>query len=191
MSRYITTKADFTLRRKHKKGSGATIYENDYTTINPMPNALKGEYVIGDSNFVFTSRLGINGQKKHVRGKFLPNPMGENSAWTMDTIIDSGITEETRIRLKPNYTSIRDFACYGSAIKLVQGTINGVITDFPAEMYLSDEVMNVYNGESGSGYGFDDGQSLAFSGNILYNEYDIDITSINIQPESVYNPLRY
>ena len=146
MSRYITTKADFTLRRKHKKGSGATIYENDYTTINPMPNALKGEYVIGDSNFVFTSRLGINGQKKHVRGKFLPNPMGENSAWTMDTIIDSGITEETRIRLKPNYTSIRDFACYGSAIKLVQGTINGVITDFPAEMYLSDEEMKIYDG---------------------------------------------
>lgn len=191
MSRYITTKADFTLRRKHKKGSGATIYENDYTTINPMPNALKGEYVIGDSNFVFTSRLGINGQKKHVRGKFLPNPMGENSAWTMDTIIDSGITEETRIRLKPNYTSIRDFACYGSAIKLVQGTINGVITDFPAEMYLSDEIMNVYNGESGAGYGFDDGQPLAFSESILYNEYDIDVTSINIQPESVYNPLRY
>jgi len=42
MSRYITTKADFTLRRKHKKYSGTTIYENDYTTINPMPNALKG-----------------------------------------------------------------------------------------------------------------------------------------------------
>ena len=56
MGRYITTKADFTLRRKHKKGpSGTTIYENDYATINPMPNALKGEYVIGDSNFVFTS----------------------------------------------------------------------------------------------------------------------------------------
>ena len=104
MSRYITTKADFTLRRKHKTYSGATIYENDYTTINPMPNALKGEYVIGDSNFVFTSRLGINGQKKHVRGKFVPNPSGstdEKGAWTIDTIIDSGITEETRIRLKP------------------------------------------------------------------------------------------
>lgn len=191
MSRYITTKADFTLRRKHKKGSGTTIYENDYTTINPMPNALKGEYVIGDSNFVFTSRLGINGQKKHVRGKFLPNPMGENSAWTMDTIIDSGITEETRIRLKPNYTSIRDFACYGSAVKLVQGTINGVITDFPAEMYLSNEQLEVYKGESGAGYGFDREQGPAFTENILYNEYDIDITSINIQAESVYNPLRY
>jgi len=189
MSRYITTKADFTLRRKHKKGSGTTIYENDYTTINPMPNALKGEYVIGDSNFVFTSRLGINGQKKHVRGKFVPNPMGEESAWTIDTIIDSGITEETRVRLKPNYTSIRDFACYGSAVKLIQGTVNGVITDFPAEMYLSSDKLTLYSADAG--YSFDDEKSVAATENILYNEYGIDITSKGIQAESVINPLRY
>lgn len=192
MGRYITTKTDFTLRRKHKTGSGATIYENNYTTINPMPNALKGEYVIGDSNFVFTSRLGINAQKKHVRGKFVINPSGstdERGAWTIDTMIDSGITEETRIRLKPNYSSIRDFACYGSAVKLVQGTVNGVITDFPAEMWLSDEDLKVYQGDAG--YSFDETNPTAFTEKILYNEYNIDITSVNIRPESVYNPLRF
>ena len=192
MGRYITTKADFTLRRKHKKGSGSTIYENDYTTINPMPNALKGEYVIGDSNFVFTSRLGINGQKKHVRGKFVPNPIGEDSAWTIDTIIDSGITNETKIRLKPNYNSIRDFACYGSAVKLVQGTINGVIRDFPAEMYLSDETITFYNPEENyAGYSFDADNGGAETFNRLYNEYQIDITTQSIKPESVTNQLRF
>lgn len=191
MPRYITTKANFTLRRKHKKGSGATIYENDYTTINPMPNALKGEYVIGDSNFVFSSRLGINAQKKHVRGKFVPNPMGENSAWTIDTIIDSGITNESKVRLKPNYTSIRDFACYGSAVKLIQGTLNGIITDFPAEMYLSNTEITLYEGESGAGYGFNEELPVAITGNILYNEYGIDISTLNVKPESVQNPLRY
>lgn len=206
MSRYITTKADFTLRRKHKTYSGATIYENDYTTINPMPNALKGEYVIGDSNFVFTSRLGINGQKKHVRGKFVPNPSGstdEKGAWTIDTIIDSGITEETRIRLKPNYTSIRDFACYGSAVKLIQGTINGVITDFPAEMWFSKEeaglnlhTLTLYDGNSGAGYSFNEldnegVRKTRTSYPILYNEYGIDITTENLNGTSVYNPLRY
>ena len=194
MSRYITTKADFTLRRKHKKRGETTIYENDYTTINPLPNALKGEYVIGDSNFVFTSSLGINAQNKHVRGKFVPNPSGstdERGAWTMDTIIDSGITEETRIRLKPDYSSLRDFACYGSAVKLIQGTVNGVITDFPAEMYLSDETATIYKAENGVGYSFDSEEESAMTGYILYNEYDIDITTTNVQPESVYNPLRY
>ena len=192
MGRFITTKANFTLRRKHKKGSNATIYENDYTTINPMPNALKGDYVIGDSNFVFTSRLGINGQKKHVRGKFIPNPMGEESAWTIDTIIDSGITDETKIRLKPNYTSIRDFACYGSAVKLVQGTVNGVINDFPAEMWLSDELINVYEPSEGkAGYSFNSDNELYMSGCMLYNEYGIDISTVNVMAEKVYNPLRY
>jgi len=254
MSRYITTKADFTLRRKHKKYSGATIYENDYTTINPMPNALKGEYVIGDSNFVFTSRLGINGQKKHVRGKFVPNPRfvpnpsgstDENGAWTIDTIIDSGITEETRIRLKPNYTSIRDFACYGSAVKLIQGTINGVITDFPAELWFSDDKVKFYApDENKAGYSTNDANAdyykldgneyvkletqekidemyndlsdtaitletvtkipetitsdspkyikkVTIFGSLLYNEYGIDITTENLQENSVYNPLRY
>lgn len=202
MGRYITTKADFTLRRKHKKYSGATIYENDYTTINPMPNALKGEYVIGDSNFVFTSRLGINGQKKHVRGKFVPNPSGsplENSAWTLDTIIDSAITNETKIRLKPNYTSIKDFACYGSAVKLIQGTINGVITDFPAELYFSPndqikfyEAFTVNIGdEVRTAYTFNDERPLVSTEYVLYNEYGIDISSKSIQASAVYNPLRY
>ena len=196
MGRYITTKADFTLRRKHKKGpSGTTIYENDYTTINPMPNALKGEYVIGDSNFIFTSRLGINAQKKHVRGKFIPPVSGsveDKIAWTIENMPDSGITNETKIRLKPNYTSIKDFACYGSAVKLVQGTVNGVITDFPAEMYLSNEQITFYAPDSGcAGYSFNEENAFAYSGNILYNEYAIDITTANIRPETVYNPLRY
>ena len=191
MSRFITTKADFTLRRKHKKGSGATIYENDYTTINPMPNALRGEYVIGDSNFKFTSRLGLNTQKKHTRGKFIPNPSGDTSGWTLDTIIDSGITDETRIRLKPDYTSIRDFACYGSAVKLIQGTVNGVITDFPAELYLSKEDITFYIGDDGVGYSTNEMNPVGISGKSVYNEYGIDIITKNVRPESVYNQLRY
>lgn len=195
MSRYITTKANFTLRRKHKQGSGATIYENDYTTINPLPNALKGEYVIGDSNFVFTSRLGLNMQRKHTRGKFIPNPSGvtdERGAWTIETIVDSGITEETRIRLKPNYSSIRDFACYGSAVKLVQGTVNGVITDFPAELYFSDEDISFYGpDENKGGYSFNEENSGDTTGKLMYNEYGIDMIAKSIQEASVYNPLRY
>lgn len=196
MSRYITTKADFTLRRKHKTGSGYTIYENDYTTINPLPNAGKGEYVIGDSNFVFTTRLGINSQKKHVRGKFVQNPIGESNAWTIDTMIDSSITQETKIRLRPDYTNIRDFACYGSAVKLVQGTVNGVITDFPAEMYLGfpddehTDTFELYAAEAGYAL-VDDYHQPVSSCTRLYNEYGIDIIDTNIQAESVENQLRY
>ena len=198
MSRFITTKADFTLRRKHKQGSGATVYEHDYTTITPMPNAFKKEYVIGDSNFKFTTRLGINGQKKHTRGKYVPNPTDselENGAWTLDTIVDSAITDETKVRLKPNYTSIRDFACYGSAVKLIQGTVNGVITDFPAELYFApNEKIRFYEafvaGDK-TGYTFDDEKPLASEEYLIYNEYGIDITSKSLQETSVYNPLRY
>ena len=203
MGRFITTKADFTLRRKHKKGSGATIYENDYTTINPMPNALKGEYVIGDSNFVFTSRLGLNAQKKHSRGKFIPNPSNvtaDKGAWTLDNIIDSGISEDTRIRLKPNYTSLKDFALYGSAVKLIQGTVNGIIMDFPAELWFSKDEINIYPSNNGVGYSFNEWDEandevwdtgVTSTEKLLFNEYGIDILSKNLQPDSVYNPLRF
>lgn len=202
MSRFIKTKADFTLRRKHKTGSGATIYETDYTTINPMPNALKGEYVIGDSNFVFTSRLGLNSQKKHVRGKFVPNPAGatdEHGAWTIDTMPDSAITDETKIRLKPNYSSIKDFACYGSAVKLVQGAVNGVITDFPAEMWFSGEEIKFYEPNNGVGLTFNEcdeegnlkTSAQTYTQKLLYNEYGIDILSDKQQISDIYNPLRF
>ena len=191
MARFITTKADFTLRRKHKTASGMTVYENDYTTINPMPNAFKNEYVIGDSNFKFTTRYGINGQRKHTRGRFIPNPTGEASAWTMDTLINSAITPETKIKLKPNYTSIRDFACYGSAEKLIQGTINGVIADFPAEMYFSEDKLALYKGDVDGTYSFDNTKELAATENIIYNEYNIDIISTNVREEDAYNPMRF
>lgn len=196
MSRFITTKADFTLRRRHKKGSGATVYENDYTTISPMPDAFNKEYVIGDSNFKFTTRLGLNGQMKHSRGKFLPPPSGDTvCGWTLDNIIDSGITEESRIRLKPDYNALDDFALYGSAVKLVQGTVNGVITEFPAEMWFASGAtslitINIYKG-SEAGYSFNEENPLATSGYVLYNEYGIDMISKNVQPENVTNPLRY
>ena len=191
MARFITTKADFTLRRKHKTASGMTVYENDYTTINPMPNAFKNEYVIGDSNFKFTTRYGINGQRKHTRGRFIPNPTGEASAWTMDTLINSAITPETKIKLKPNYTSIRDFACYGSAEKLIQGTINGVIADFPAEMYFSEDKLAFYKGDVDGTYSFDNTKELSATENIIYNEYNIDIISTNVREEDAYNPMRF
>lgn len=191
MARFITTKADFTLRRKHKTASGMTVYENDYTTINPMPNAFKNEYVIGDSNFKFTTRYGVNGQRKHTRGRFIPNPSGEASAWTMDTLINSAITPETKIKLKPNYTSIRDFVCYGSAEKLIQGTINGVIADFPAELYFSEDKLALYKGDVDGTYSFDNTKELAATENIIYNEYNIDIISTNVREEDAYNPMRF
>ena len=115
-------------------------------------------------------------------------------------MIDSGITDETKIRLKPNYTSIKDFACYGSANKLVQGTINGVITDFPAEIWFSNSELSeirFYESNTGAGYSFNDWDE---DGNpkepvsidkIVYNEYGIDIMTKNIQESSVYNPLRF
>ena len=183
------TKADYTiLRKRHQNASNGDIFENDYMTISPMDTIFSEDQDIisSDSNFKFSYRINNNLQKKHAKSGWIKTPDGSEE-WTIDDAISGGsISDESKIRIKPNYNSLKDFAYYGSAVELVRGSLNDIIQNFPAELYFTNVklVDAIYNelGESAS---------TIPSGYFISNDFGINAHVDNINASNVYNPLRY
>ena len=177
--RFIRSKTLYTLRKRHSVVSGGTVYENDYTTILPDDGIYDEDMALfSNSNFKYRIRTNSNEKKRHVRGEFVEGTSGDT--WTLEGL--SGATSassESRIVLKPNYTSLKDFAYFGSATQLIKATINDIILRFPGGLsYYGDDAPKVhYNDEDYY---------------LVSNEFDIDCWTMggNISSGEVSNPMR-
>ena len=174
MPEYIKTKSNYVYRSEHQKTPNGVIYERNYMTVS-LPDGYSKDMtpVYGDSNFVFVTRSGVNVRKKRRLGTWINNGCG-NEFWT-PICLGENISRETKIVFNPDYSSLKDFAYYGSAINLIRATINGVIMYFPAELYFSDEEYKV-------------GSSTYYR---VYNDFNIDVNTKRITNEEVENELRY
>ena len=182
MSEY-NVKSDYTLLRKRKqKTSKGDIYENNIMTILPMDDLFTdGQVVLAtDSNFRFSVRTEQNLKKKHSKNSWLRNPSGETT-WTINDVIDSHISDETKIRIKPNYSSLKDFAYYGSAVDMIQATVNHVIMYFPGELYFSKVKFSDLYGNALTGV----------PTYIVSNPTEINVDAKFVNESDVVNPYKY
>ena len=182
------TKADYTiLRKRHQNASNGDIFENDYMTISPMDTIFSEDQDIisSDSNFKFSYRINNNLQKKHAKSGWIKNPDGSEE-WTIDDAISGGsISDESKIRIKPNYNSLKDFAYYGSAVELVRGSLNDIIQNFPAELYFSEKTLKSELEK------VNDNVTVPDTWKLISNDFGINAHVDNINASNVYNPLRY
>lgn len=171
-------KSDYTILRKRRQRieDGSDIFENNLMTISQMDDLFASDQSIvptNGSNFRFSVRTGWNETKKHARRGWVLNPDGEEQ-WTLGNTSGSSVSEETLIRIKPDYSSLRDFAYYGSAVKMVQAAVTDVVLHFPAEMYFSEDEFfldkNYY---------------------LIHNGYGINADTMFQNDMEVDNPLRY
>ena len=172
---YIKSKSDFVLRKRHALTSKGMIYENDHMTIVPDDDIFNEDRsMYSDSNFKFRTRIERNEKKKHFGGNWVKPDGEESEFWKEENCSGNVISEETRIVLKPNYSSIKDFAYYGSAQDLIKASVRDVLLKYPAGLYyIGDEHRKI-------------GDKF-----IVSNEFGIDIWTPNVEPTSVDNPLRY
>ena len=182
------TKADYTiLRKRHQNASNGDIFENDYMTISPMDTIFSEDQDIisSDSNFKFSYRINNNLQKKHAKSGWIKTPEGSEE-WTIDDAISGGsISDESKIRIKPNYNSLKDFAYYGSAVELVRGSLNDIIQNFPAELYFSEKTLKSELEK------VNDNVKVPEAWKLISNDFGINAHVDNINASNVYNPLRY
>lgn len=182
------TKADYTiLRKRHQNASNGDIFENDYMTISPMDTIFSEDQDIisSDSNFKFSYRINNNLQKKHAKSGWIKTPDGSEE-WTIEDAISGGsISDESKIRIKPNYNSLKDFAYYGSAVELVRGSLNDIIQNFPAELYFSEKTLKSELEK------VNDNVTVPDSWKLISNDFGINAHVDNINASNVYNPLRY
>lgn len=130
--RLIKSKSIYTIRKQHALTNDATIYENDHITIIPNDGIYDDEMALfSESNFKYRIRTEKNEKKRHVRGEYVKPDGKEDDFWTLGDLSATTETEESKIVLKPNYTSLKDFAYYGSAVELIKATVNDIIQRFP------------------------------------------------------------
>lgn len=182
------TKADYTiLRKRHQNASNGDIFENDYMTISPMDAIFSEDQDIisSDSNFKFSYRINNNLQKKHAKSGWIKTPEGSEE-WRIDDAISGGsVSDESKIRIKPNYNSLKDFAYYGSAVELVRGSLNDIIQNFPAELYFSEKTLKSELEK------VNDNVTVPDTWKLISNDFGINAHVDNINASNVYNPLRY
>lgn len=134
----IKSKSIYTIKNKHSITNDGVIFENDHITIVPNDGIYDEEMALfSESNFKYRIDTTKSSKKRHSRGNFLkPNSTDSGDTWTLEAISGQTTqTEESKIVLKPNYNSLRDFAYYGSAVELIKATINDVILNFPGGLY--------------------------------------------------------
>lgn len=176
--RLVKSKSIYTIRKKHAETNNGTVYENDYVTILPNDGIYDDEMALfSESNFKYRIRTNTNEKKRHVRSEFVDGTSGDT--WTKEGLSGYTVSDESRISLKPNYTSLKDFAYYGSAVELIKGTVNDIIMRFPG----------------GLSYYGDNAPQVNVNGKIYYlvsNEFRIDCWTGggDISSGSVQNPMR-
>lgn len=102
--------------------------------------------------------------------------------WTELCLGEEKITTDSKIVLKPNYTSVRDFAYYGSATQLIQASIEGIIRKYPAELYFGDRIIQYIDGNGGL---------ITLPGYEVENPFIIDLFTQSTANVEVENSLRY
>lgn len=135
--KYIKTKSIYTVRpRKHRTTTEYDIFERDYLTLSNME---WGSDRYSRSNFLMNESDIAGVTRKHRFGEWERDSEG-NEFWVNDSIDNTiSSTSEYTINLKPNKTSFKDFAYYGSATDLIKTSVLGIIRKFPAELYITDK----------------------------------------------------
>ena len=174
------SKSFYSLKDIHTTTNKGLVYENDYVTILNNDDIYNEDIpLFSDSIFKFRIGISDDSKKRYVRDRWSKNDDGDIT-WTKEDIRDNIISDESKIVLKPNYNSLKDFAYYGSAVAMVKAAINDIILHFPGGLYYYDKKYAPKVLVNGKNY------------YVISNECKIDCWSKGITSvKEGDNPLRY
>ena len=171
--------SNFILRKKRQLTSKGSLYERDWMTVSELDGFAPGTLpVYASGNFKMTVRNERSGKKKYSFSNWLLNDEGDDK-WTLSLIKEEKLKVKNEL-IKPNYSSILDFAYYGSAVELIRGTANDLIMRYPAEIYTANNSVEYYNGSK-----------FEYITGVTENPFEIDVWSEYVKPNEIDNPFRY
>lgn len=183
-SKLTKSKSIYTIKNKHSVTNNGVIYENDHFTIIPNDGIYDeedGVAIFSESNFKYKVDTNNNSKKRHVRGDFVKNEMNNSDVWTLETLsAHTSVATDSKIIIKPNYSSLKDFAYYGSAVELIKATVQDIIKRFPGGLYYNNNKLSPILKINDTTYYY------------VSNEFDIDCWTGGglISSDDVKNPMR-
>lgn len=211
LDKYIVSRSNYTIKKKHKTVSNGTIYERDFMTTTQNGSFDGDVFPYSEGNFKMVRRFTNNRMRKHKFGDWFKQDVcvnGNNNGeyWTLNCISNDKTESAKSIEIKPNFNSMLDFAYYGSCAELVKTSVNNIVSNYPAELYFTNNLVHYYDGNTTRELGYNLKNDLNYvhlsyifgrvNGNRLYeisNPYDIDITRkyVNREKNPNINYLRY
>lgn len=184
MAKYIKSKSNYVLRSKHQTVTGGTVYERDFLTIAGADMFSPTEKpMYQNSNFRFVVKNGVSLRTKHKQGSWIINNC-DNTIWWTSNCMGTGVSGQSKIVYNPDYTSLRDFAYYGSAMDLVRASIVDISLKFPAELYFTDKLYK--NTDANKIQGLNTTNLYEID-----NPFNIDLHSQDVDKSKVFNKYRY
>lgn len=189
------SKSNFSIRRLHQSGNYGNIYERDYTTIvNSLDNPGGQIPIFNSPTFKLTIGANLNKKKRYFYGNWENNPSSLNSNWTLDNMPTSN-SVDNKFELNLKSKKLTDYACYGSSAELIKASLSNIVSNFPAEIYVTDNILN----DKGVFDVVDDLGTVS-TGSTMYgyrdyvivdNPFFIDIIQNSVPENSLVNKLRY
>lgn len=179
MSRYTKYNSSYILRKKHQETTKGTIFYRDWVTIGGFDRFSPGKTpYYKDGNFVFTTSNIPDYQKKHKYGEWVGEYTYED--------VKNAKSETNEVKVNMTSNDLRDFAYFGSCVELVRASIESIISEFPAQITVTDIEIQKYTEN--------DFKSVQIDGKNVYvikNPFNIDLCHQNIVIENDMNPMRY
>lgn len=139
--RFIKSSSGYILGKRHQVTSAGTIYERDWVTIGGTDKFVPGQTpVYNSTNFKITVNNTAGARRKTKHGTWRKNASsGETWTWTDVSAATMNSVEGKEVPLTDNYTSLSDFAYFGSCLELVEASVSDIINKFPGEIYVGED----------------------------------------------------
>jgi len=178
MGKFIKHNSNYirTTRHQFLKG-GSTIFERDWVTVGSQLNFGPGKIpYYNNGNFIFTTSPIPNYQKKYKSGVTV-------GTWTYEDVMDTS-SKVNQIQFDEYTEDIRSYAYYGSCVELLRATIEKIIYEFPGNITLSEDKLEIPPTTEGGEYTYIDGH-------IVNNPFQIDLCTKDVYLQQYDNELRF
>ena len=178
MGKFIKHNSNYTRTTRHQflKG-GSTIFERDWVTVGSQLNFGPGLIpYYNNGNFIFTTSPIPNYQKKYKNGVTV-------GTWTYEDVMDAS-SKVNQIQFDEYTEDIRSYAYYGSCVELLRATIEKIIYEFPGNITLSEDKLEIPPTTEGGEYTYIDGH-------IVNNPFQIDLCTKDVYLQQYDNELRF
>lgn len=178
MAQYTKHNSNYikTVEHQHLK-DGSTIFERDWVTIGSQLNFGPGKIpYYNNGNFIFTTSPTPFFQKRYKNGVTV-------ATWTYDDVKEASSTVN-QIQFDEYTEDIRSFAYYGSCVELLRATIEKIIYEFPGNITLSEDKLEIPPTTENGDYTY-------INGYIVNNPFQIDLHTKDIHLQQYDNELRF
>ena len=178
MAQYTKHNSNYikTVEHQHLK-DGSTIFERDWVTIGSQLNFGPGKIpYYNNGNFIFTTSPTPFFQKRYKNGVTV-------ATWTYDDVKEASSTVN-QIQFDEYTEDIRSFAYYGSCVEFLRATIEKIIYEFPGNITLSEDKLEIPPTTENGDYTYIDGY-------IVNNPFQIDLHTKDIHLQQYDNELRF